>query len=311
MDLFSGIGGFSLAASWTGEIETVQFVEIDPFCQKVLQKNFKGVPIHDDIKTFTYTTSIRCNGLPIGGQKETETERRLCEPKRDIQPRIDILTAGVPCQPASVAGNRKGKSDDRWLWPETFRVIGEVKPTWCILENVPGLLTLDNGLAFEDCCLTLEDEGYEVQSFIIPACAVNAPHRRNRVWIIAHAISYGDVHGGNGGKVCDLNRNDKEKKQEWDNKQPWIKSSDCHAPDTNETVLQERKVLGRSFQQENQTAVRNLWEEDWLEVATRFCRVDDGLPRRMDRLKALGNSIVPQIMYQIFLAILEVERSTQ
>lgn len=110
------------------------------------------------------------------------TGKFICEKKSE---RIDVVTAGTPCQPASQAGKRRGKADDRWLWGETFRIIKETKPTWCILENVRGLLTLEHGLAFEDLLADLEGNRYTVQTFIIPACAVNAPHRRDRVWIIA------------------------------------------------------------------------------------------------------------------------------
>jgi len=110
--------------------------------------------------------------------------------------RVDVITAGVPCQPASQAGKRGGESDNRWLWPEALRVISEFHPRWAILENVYGFLTLDNGMAFDKVCVALEAEGYSIQTFIIPACAVNAPHRRDRVWIIAHA----DRFNGNGGR---------------------------------------------------------------------------------------------------------------
>jgi len=152
IDLFSGIGGFSLAARWAG-FETVQFVEIDPFCRKVLNKNFPGVPIHDDIKTYKHSGASR----PF------------------------LLTGGFPCQPFSCAGKRRGAEDDRALWPEMLRVISEARPTWVIGENVGGFISM----GLDDCISDLEAEGYTVQPFVIPACAVNAPHRRDRVWIVA------------------------------------------------------------------------------------------------------------------------------
>jgi len=157
LDLFSGIGGFSLAASWAG-IKTVQFVENDKYCQRVLAKNFKGVPIHDDIKTFK-------------GQPGT----------------ADIVSGGFPCQPFSVAGQRRGTEDDRALWPEMFRIIQEVQPAWVLGENVAGIVSLELDNVLSD----LEDEGYETQAFIIPACAVGAPHRRDRVWIVANSTGIG------------------------------------------------------------------------------------------------------------------------
>lgn len=121
---------------------------------------------------------------------------RMAQKKQSNYARIKyekpfILTAGVPCQPASQAGKRQGTQDDRWLWPQTFAVIREFKPNWCILENVRGLLTLDGGLVFESLCFTMEELGYSVWPFIIPACAVGAPHRRDRVWIIAYHTGEG------------------------------------------------------------------------------------------------------------------------
>lgn len=159
LDLFSGIGGFSLAAHWLGW-QTVAFVEKDEFCQKVLRKNFEDIPIYDDIITFS-----------------GESFRR----------KIDIITGGFPCQPFSQAGKQLGASDERYLFPEMLRVIREVEPTYVVAENVRGLLGIESGNTYEEICSSLENLGYEVQSFIIPACAVNAPHRRDRVWIIAHA----------------------------------------------------------------------------------------------------------------------------
>lgn len=165
LDLFSGIGGFSLAGSWVwgGEHNIVSFVEIDPFCQQVLKKHWPNVPIISDIGD--------CNGKDL--------------------PRIDILTGGFPCQPFSVAGKQGGKEDNRYLWPEMFRVISETHPTWIIAENVPGIIkmALDNVLS------DLEGEGYSIGTFIIPACAINAPHRRDRIWIIAQN-TIKSTHGG-------------------------------------------------------------------------------------------------------------------
>ena len=139
LDLFSGIGGFALAARWAG-IETVQFVEIDPFCQKVLTKNFPGVPIHDDIKTFAYSERGGRNGQTISiqpGESRQESDVPTWSDKRPF-----LLTGGFPCQPFSCAGKRRGKEDDRALWPEMLRVIQEVRPYWIIGENVAGINSL-------------------------------------------------------------------------------------------------------------------------------------------------------------------------
>jgi DNA (cytosine-5)-methyltransferase 1 len=154
LDLFSGIGGFALAARWAG-IETVQFVENEEFAQKVLTKNFPGVPIHDDIKTY------RANGI--------------------VSP--FLLTGGYPCQPFSQAGRRRGQNDDRHLWPEMFRVIQECRPNWVLAENVTGHIKL----GLQEVLADLEGEGYQSQVFHIGALAKDAPHRRMRVWIVAHS----------------------------------------------------------------------------------------------------------------------------
>jgi DNA (cytosine-5)-methyltransferase 1 len=158
LDLFSGIGGFALAARWSG-FETVAFCEIDQYCQKVLAKHWPQVPIYSDIKKLTR------QGLESDG---------ISQP--------DIITGGFPCQPFSVAGKQRGQDDNRHLWPEMLRIISELHPAWVVGENVSGFVRL----ALDDCISDLEGQGYAVQSFIIPACAVNASHRRDRVWIMAN-----------------------------------------------------------------------------------------------------------------------------
>ncbi len=155
--LFSGIGGFDLAAEWSG-FTNIFNCEWEEFPRKVLKHHFPNAEQYEDIHDFDATNY---NG------------------------RIDILSGGFPCQPFSVAGQRKGSEDERYLWKEMLRVIGECKPRWVVGENVRGLCNWSNGLVFEEVCSDLEAIGYSVQSFIIPACAVNAPHRRDRVWIVA------------------------------------------------------------------------------------------------------------------------------
>ena len=168
LDLFSGIGGFALAARWAG-FETIQFVENEPFCQKVLAKNFKGVPIHGDIKTFKATGLVS----PF------------------------LLSGGYPCQPFSQAGKRRGSSDDRHLWPEMFRIIQECRPTWVLAENVSGHIKL----GLQEVLTDLESEGYDTQTFHIGAVAQDAPHRRMRLWIVAHSKYSPDrTNGGKEGE---------------------------------------------------------------------------------------------------------------
>lgn len=155
--LFSGIGGFDLAAEWAG-FTNIFNCEIDPFCQKILKYHFPHAEQYSDIRTTDFAIW------------------------RD---RIDVLSGGFPCQPFSVAGKRKGTEDERHLWPEMLRTIREIQPRWVVGENVLGIVNWSDGLVFEQVCADLEAEGYEVQPFVLPACCVDAPHRRDRVWFIA------------------------------------------------------------------------------------------------------------------------------
>ena len=164
LDLFSGIGGFALAAQMVGGIKTAAFCEINPYAQKVLTKNFPGVPIHDDIKTL--------NPKNYG--------------------RIDLITGGYPCQPFSYAGERNGEEDDRHLWPEVRRIIEECRPRWVLCENVAGHITM----GLDQVLSELESIGYACGATVLPACAVNAWHRRDRVWIIAHSERWNESQLG-------------------------------------------------------------------------------------------------------------------
>jgi DNA (cytosine-5)-methyltransferase 1 len=316
MDLFSGIGGFSLAAQWVweDELEIECFVEIDPFCQKVLRKNFPGVPIYDDIKKIQWvvadTKGMRCKGgadksekrwdgiLPrkqTGSQVGSQTERCVVECGR-----IDLLTGGFPCQPFSCAGKRTGTEDDRYLWPEMLRAIREVKPRWVVAENVSGLLTLQDGMVFEGVCADLENEGYEVLPLIIPACAKGAPHRRDRVWIVGYSKGVRKRIG-----QCERMDGEVLQKTRWEQGCINPSSSNCHAPDTYSGRI--RRYETKSIKEGSTSCGSSQWTENWYEIATRFCRVDDGVPNRVDRLKCLGNAIVPQVAYEIFLAIREID----
>ena len=166
LDVCSGIGGFSLGLEATGGFDTVAFCEYDEFCRKVLNKHWPDVPIYKDLKE-------------IGN-----------EPTRLIQ-EFDLICGGIPCQPFSLAGKQKGKEDDRHLWPYMYEIIKHKKPTWVIVENVGGFVNV----ALDDVCLDLETEGYATQSFIIPACGVEAPHKRDRIWILGKNVGDTTVNG--------------------------------------------------------------------------------------------------------------------
>lgn len=301
IDLFSGIGGFALAVDEVfGKSEHI-FCEIDSYCQALLKKRFKGARVYGDIRTLSrerLVTDTNSNGQPRGGEEVntaeaeqqtfgdvekcygvvTDTGSRQSGVKetgdrgQDISPGSQecfILTGGFPCQPFSQVGKRKGTDDNRYLWPEMLRVIRDFKPKWVIAENVRGILTIEGGMVFEQVCLDLEGEGYEVQTFVIPAVAKNAPHRRDRVWFVAYRSSAG-LEG--------------------------------HS---------ELLIQGKIPKLQSDSD----WSENWLEVATQLCGVDDGLPaeldglklsqsrHRVERLKALGNAIVPQVAVEIMRGI--------
>ena len=160
LDLFSGIGGFSLGLEATGGFETVAFCDVEEFPRKVLQKHWPDVKQYKDIKELTYD-KLKADGIDT----------------------IDIITGGYPCQPFSVAGRKKGEEDPRHLWPEYFRLVKECRPTWVIGENVGGHIKLGLDTVLEN----LESEGYAVRTFSIPASAIGANHKRERVWIVAHS----------------------------------------------------------------------------------------------------------------------------
>jgi len=321
LDLFSGIGGFALAADWVwgAEHEIVSFCEIESFCQKVLKKHWPDVPIHDDIKTL----------------------------KGDKYGTIDLITGGFPCQSFSVAGKRRGKNDDRYLWPEMFRIIQEARPRWVIGENVTGIINM----ALDEVLSDLESEGYEAQTFIIPACSQNAPHRRDRVWIVANSKLPGSQERWpqNNGKMDDCtgkretsgyisttikksnsyapnstNAGLKSLRQERENSV----FQDANASDTKRTGLEGGNTEGTGISDgwDTKHFVGNIrqnknesWDEPWFEVATRLCSVDDGLlpgldgrgmtrnKYRVNKLKALGNAIVPQVVVPIMESIKKID----
>ncbi len=291
LDLFSGIGGFSLASDrvWDG-VKHV-FCDKEPFAKEALRKHWPKAKIYDDIK--------RLDGTKVGA--------------------VDLVTGGFPCQPFSSAGKRLGTEDDRHLWPDMLRVIRESRPRWIIGENVAGLLTWNGGLVLDEIYSGLEDAGYEVlPPLVVPACAVNAPHRRDRVWVIAYAAGI-----GNGGRTADGHRDTKGKLLKGERKgralRGKVKGRHSHAPNTYDPRRegQELLQLGRAGSWGGGRG--NSWGQNWHEIATKFCGVDDGLPARVDgiklspkkhreaRLEALGNAIVPQVAEMIMRHIRAID----
>ncbi len=278
LDLFSGIGGFSLAAHWVG-FETAAFCEQDKFCQKVLAKNFPGIPIFDDIKTL--------KGDQFNGS-------------------IDIVCGGFPCQPYSQAGKRRSSKDDRHLWPAMARVIKEVRPRWVIGENTTGIISLELDNILSD----LEDLGYSCQTLDIPAGGVGAAHRRQRVWIVAHL---------NGLREFQPERLN-QKVGRWPDNSTEEKLSNAFGfgQQKNEKPGANEKIRNRRFSEPGIRA-SGAKQKSNASFASRILRgvyglspwVDRGLKikNRPNRIKALGNSIVPQVVYPILKAIAEIEKN--
>jgi DNA (cytosine-5)-methyltransferase 1 len=281
--LFSGIGGFDLAAEWMGW-ENIFHCENNAFCQKVLNYHFKNSISYGNIKTTDFTVHA--------GQ-------------------IDILTGGFPCQPYSTAGKRLGKSDERHLFPEMLRAIKEIKPTWIIGENVRGLIGWNEGLVFHEVYDDLEREGYEVQSFLIPAASVNAPHQRQRIWFIAYANDKGgstrsaQVQSENG-KISEWNDNAESCNSGFKNN---VTNSESIGQ---EYALENGELEGGRFRQSDE---RNFW--DSFPSKSPLCGGDDGLPRELDNItfskwrnesiKAYGNAVCPQVVLQLFQTIQIIE----
>ena len=295
--LFEGIGGFSLAASWMGW-QTYLTCEINPFAQRVLKYYWPDAYHHGDIKTLTYETV------------NAELTKRYGEGWRK-QP--IILTGGFPCQPFSVAGKRRGTEDDRYLWPEMLRAIREIKPDYVVGENVHGLLSWSNGLVLEQVLSDLEADGYEAQTLVLPAAGVNAPHKRNRVWIVAKNTNYCRcLHGEIKQEGADV----------WQQRNTGTGS--CNgiyipegvAADPNNEGLQRSKdvrITGEERKKRNEQFARSL-QSTWENFPTQppICSGDDGISERLDGItfpkwrtesvKAYGNAIVPHLAYAIFKA---------
>jgi len=362
LDLESGIGGFALAAEWAG-FTTIGFVEIDKYCQKVLKKHWPNVPIIEDVRDVEKIREIVANAtrerfpdrrrtsLAVSGTPKSESKRcnsqsdRLQEPSgqygdnRATPESITLITAGFPCQPFSVAGKQLSQGDDRYLWPQTLTVIKAIKPQWVLLENVTGIINLALDTVLSD----LEGAGYSYETLIIPACAVNAWHRRDRVWIVANSSCqrWGRGDNGNEARLCRSLQTARPSSRD--------KQSDVALPKSRESWQQTEQEGGQGSGRGSQevtvadsrgTKSRRLsnkqWQEDteircgnWWAVESGLGGMVDGLSYRMDghyfdrepdiprittrrdyrkeRLSCLGNAIVPQVAYQILRLIAEIE----
>ena len=288
LDLFSGIGGFSLGLKRAG-METIGFCEIDPFCRKVLAKHWPDVTVHTDIR--------RLDG-------------------KDYKGRAEIICGGFPCQPFSQAGKRRGTEDDRHLWPEMLRIISEVRPTWVIGENVIGIVKMELDSILSD----LEGEGYQTRAFIIPACGIDAPHKRDRVWIIAHANSEGESDGP-------INEGPRPRQLELmaDPNSGFSTVTQQAVQAGRATIISSSKDVADSESER----VQRLWSSGeqkphtyggqklslcgserprpaYWEAEPGMGRVVDGIPNRVDRIKGLGNAVVPMVVEVIGNAIMEI-----
>ena len=284
--LFSGIGGFDLAAEWAGW-QNLFNCEIDPFCQTVLKHHFPNAEQFTDIRTADFAR---------------------------YKDRLDVLTGGFPCQPFSTAGKRKGTEDDRYLWPEMLGVIRTVRPRWVVGENVYGIVSWSDGLVFKQVCVDLEAEGYEVQPYVLPACGVGAPHRRYRTWFVAHSAGDRDsgrpaeVRQENGRQVGELLP---EPRQPGDIRR---------VASYSDSELQKCRNISGECKDGSPIFTQPFnGYRSWQNFPTQspVCSRDDGLsygldgitfPKwRMESIKAYGNAVVPQVVFQIFETINEYE----
>lgn len=293
IELFAGIGGIALAAEWAG-IETIAFCERDPFCQKVLKKHWSDVPIFDNVCTLNRKVLEEQGVIESGGT-------------------VDIISGGFPCQPYSVAGKQKGTDDDRDLWPEMFRIIEELRPTWVVGENVANFanMELDRTLS------NLESIGYKGKSFIIPACAVDAKHRRDRTFVVAHSNSFrrndGPHYREKGQIQIEFYRDYSKSEQEWEGRFNRIGEICTVFPDTTSIGQQGQRKPFEPFNSEKDRERKASESIDvcfggkW-EPEPNVGRVANGIPNRVDRLRALGNAVVPQQIYPIFDVIMKISQ---
>lgn len=252
LSLFTGIGGLDLAAEWAG-FETVGQCEFADFPTRVLEKHWPAVPRWRDIRTLTKENFYERTGLRT----------------------IDAISGGFPCQPFSTAGLRRGKDDDRYLWPEMLRVVEALRPTWVVGENVAGI----GNMALDDILTDLEAINYSARALMVPAAGVGAPHRRDRFAILANSHRCGDCGAIEKKSDASPTRTDNFLKWQW-------------------------------YQGGGSAIFGTGWRpggDQWA-IEPSVGRVADGVPNRMDRLKCLGNAVVPQVFFPIFSAIAEIEK---
>lgn len=328
--LFSGIGGFDLAAEWMGW-ENVFHCEREPFAQRVLAHYWPESKLYEDVTTFDAT---KYRGT------------------------IDVLTGGFPCQPYSTAGKRLGKDDERHLWPHMLRIIREVAPRYIVGENVYGLVSWSGGLVFEEVCLDLENAGYEVQPYVLPASAVGAPHERKRVWFVAHAAGLrnnrrpANVRGTERGPIAEQFTQPFERGEirttsnaERDGLEHGAKRRSVKGGEGKVRYNATRYVKAKGKKSTTANAYRKCSEcgnqkgkttgptvtvkrtkpfdepAGWAQFPTQppVCGGNDGLPRKLDRItfsnwrkesiKGYGNAVVPQLVYELFQAIQAYEEA--
>ena len=322
LDLFSGIGGFSLGLESTGGFETIAFCEIEKFPRKVLKKHWPHVKQYKDIKELT--------------NEQLETD--------GIIP-IDIITGGYPCQPFSVAGNQLGEKDKRHLWPEMFRLVKECRPTWVVGENVSGHIKLGLDTVLED----LESEGYSTRAFSISASSIGANHKRERVWVVGHSQHNGSSSSTKRRSFEETSNNNQERKNEagelagagrsnggadventrrtlrqgsffgeenenetgQEDAYQFERSSSSSGNGISNTDSQRLQGLGAERELRESQEERSFGWERWWELEPNVGRVAYGIPKRVDRLKGLGNSLVPAIPFIIGNSILETEENDE
>lgn len=316
LDLFSGIGGFSIGLEKAG-FETVAFCEIERYCQEVLRRHWPDTPIYDDVRSLT-AEQLRADGI--------------------VRP--DVIVGGYPCQPFSVAGKQRGAEDDRHLWPEVYRLVKEIRPTWGIFENVAGHITMGLDEVLSD----LEAEDYAARPFVIPACGVDAPHRRDRVWVVAHAngegqsdvpqheqwvartATVGDTlrdgrlatevgavagkasDGGTEGQGVAVQPSGASGREHSEGLEGNTEQSSDVA-DTSSQRLQGRaeEQAHRVGDLQGQSERSGENRADFWAVEPNVGRVANGVSNRSHRIKALGNAVVPQIPEQIGRIIKQLE----
>ena len=276
VDLCSGIGGFALGFQWAGLSKPVLFCDIEPWSRKVLHKHWPDVPIATDVKELA------------------------SDPDRNV-PDCDILTAGYPCQPFSLAGKRLGLADDRHIWPYLLQIVAQKRPAWCVFENVYGHVSM----GLDQVLLDLETQGYASRTFIVPACGVDAPHLRFRAFIIATDVGNTSRSGQRG----DNGR--------WAGQKPENRCEDVADTDSPRCKEQRRSQPAQPKHQAPQCGSGWLPEPSicgmadgiprWLDEPRDTPKVATGVKQRVDRLKGLGNAIVPQIAQRIGEAIKQSE----